>query len=156
MALVIIQFFRIDKNNPAPTPQLDFIKIKNTPQKTAALIRNSCYDCHSNESTYPWYADVQPFGWFLQNHIEEGRKHMNFSTFATYDKKRQIHKLEEMGEMIDKGEMPLDSYLLGHSDANLTPEQKAELIAYFKLVKQNIELNNESFPGVEPSDFKIK
>ena len=69
VAFVLIQFFPIDKNNPVATPKMDFLKIKNTPEKTANLIRNSCYDCHSNESKYPWYSNVQPFAWFLENHI---------------------------------------------------------------------------------------
>lgn len=88
VAFILIQFFPIDKNNPAPTPQMDFLTIKNTPETTANLIRNGCYDCHSNETKYLWYSNVQPIAWFLQDHIEEGRKELNFSTFATYEPKR--------------------------------------------------------------------
>lgn len=132
VAFVIIQFFPIDKTNPAPTPGMDFLKIKNTPEETAALIRSSCYDCHSNETTYPWYANIAPASWLLKNHINEGRKNLNFSTFAVYEAKQQDHKLEECIEMIEKKEMPLDSYFLGHQDAKLTDGQRKILIDYFK------------------------
>ncbi|MBH1960310.1 MAG: heme-binding domain-containing protein [Flavobacteriia bacterium] len=143
VAIVLIQFFPIDKNNPAPTPGMDFLAIKNTPESTANLIRNGCYDCHSNESKYPWYSNVQPIAWFLKDHIDEGRKKLNFSTFATYEPKRQAHKLFEAVEMVENGEMPLDSYVLGHPEADFTDAQKQELIKYFKMVESDIRLLND-------------
>jgi len=139
VAFIIIQFFPIDKTNPPPTPGMDFLRIKKTPPQIAKLISTSCYDCHSNESKYPWYSDIAPSSWLLKNHINEGRKHLNFSTFATYEPKRQVHKLEECIEMIEKEEMPLDSYYLGHQDAKFTTEQRQELIKYFKKVKEETE-----------------
>ena len=84
VAFVIIQFFPIDKTNPPLEPGMDFINIKNTPPDVAKLIKTSCYDCHSNETKYPWYASIAPSSWFLKHHIDEGRKELNFSTFATY------------------------------------------------------------------------
>lgn len=142
VAFIMIQFFPIDKNNPPASPQMDFLKIKQTPESTATLIRNGCYNCHSNESTYPWYSNVQPIGWFLKNHIDEGRKHLNFSTFATYEPKKQAHKLEEAAEMVEKGEMPLQSYILGHSDANFNEAQKQELIQYFRFLSNDTKILN--------------
>ena len=139
VAFIIIQFFPIDKTNPPATPGMDFLKIKNTPEKTAKIIRTSCYDCHSNETAYPWYTNISPFSWWVKNHINEGRKHLNFSTFAVYEPKRQIHKLEECIEMTEKKEMPLESYYLGHQDAKLSDEQRADLIQYFKRVKEDTE-----------------
>ena len=142
VAFILLQFFPIDKNNPAVTPKMDFLTIKNTPESTAKIIRNGCYDCHSNESKYPWYSNVQPFGWFLKDHIEEGRKELNYSTFATYEPKRQAHKLYEAAEMVEKGEMPLDSYVLGHSEANFSAAQKEQLVKYFRMVESEIRLMN--------------
>jgi hypothetical protein len=72
----------------------------------------------------------------LQNHIQDGRKHLNFSTFATYEPKKQAHKLEEAAEMVEKGEMPMESYLIMHSEAKLSAEQKAQLVKYFKDLQQ--------------------
>lgn len=156
VAFILIQFFQIDKSNPVATPQMDFLKIKNTPEKTATLIRNACYDCHSNESKYPWYSNVQPFGWFLENHIQEGRKELNFSTFATYEKKRQVKKLKEAAELIEKGKMPLDSYVIAHPEANLSAADKKELIDYFKFMENDMRLLNDLPIEVEKSNFKTK
>ncbi|WP_447951239.1 heme-binding domain-containing protein [Chryseobacterium koreense] len=142
VAFVLIQFFPIDQTNPAPTPQMDFLNIKKTPESTAKLIRSSCYDCHSNETKYLWYANIQPVGWFLKNHIDEGRQKLNFSTFANYEPKKQAHQLDEAAEMVEKGEMPMDSYVIIHSDAKLNDAQKQELIKYFKLIASDTRILN--------------
>jgi len=139
VAFIMIQFFPIDKTNPPATPGMDFLRIKDTPPEIAKIISTSCYDCHSNETKYPWYSSIAPSSWFLKNHIVEGRKHLNFSTFAVYEPKRQAHKLEECIEMIEKKEMPLESYYIGHQDAKLTDQQRLELVAYFKKIKEDTE-----------------
>ena len=128
---------------------MDFLTIKQTPETIATNIRNSCYDCHSNETKYPWYTNVQPVAWFMQNHIEEGRKHLNFSIYSTYEPKRQAHKMEEAAEMVENGEMPLESYILGHSEAKLTDSQKAEMINYFKKIQSETQVSN-NIPTEEP------
>ncbi|WP_027387848.1 heme-binding domain-containing protein [Chryseobacterium gregarium] len=139
VAFVMIQFFPIDTTNPAPTPGMDFLKIKNTPAQTAGIINTSCYDCHSNETRYPWYSHVAPASWFLKNHIDEGRKNLNFSTFAMYEPKIQAHKLQECIEMVEKKEMPMESYFIGHQDAKVTDEQRKVLIRYFQREKKETE-----------------
>lgn len=142
VAFLLIQFFRIDQTNPPVNKGMDFLTIKQTPETIATNIRNSCYDCHSNETKYPWYTNVQPVAWFMQNHIEEGRKHLNFSIYSTYEPKRQAHKMEEAAEMVENGEMPLESYILGHSEAKLTDSQKAEMINYFKKIQSETQVSN--------------
>ncbi|MBW3522585.1 MULTISPECIES: heme-binding domain-containing protein [unclassified Chryseobacterium] len=133
VAFIMIQFFPIDKTNKPLDPGMDFLKIKtHTSPEITKLITNSCYDCHSDETKYPWYTNLAPASWWIKNHIDEGRKHLNFSTFATYEPKRQIHKMEECVEMLEKHEMPLESYYLGHQDAKLTDAQRKDLITYFK------------------------
>ncbi len=132
---VIIQFFRIDKTNPPVNEGMDFLTIKNTPENVASKIRASCYDCHSNETKYPWYSNVQPVAWFLKSHIDEGRTKLNFSTFATYEPKRQAHKLAEAVEMVETGEMPMESYLLAHPEAKLTQEERQMIIDYFRKIE---------------------
>jgi hypothetical protein len=89
---------------------------------------------------------VQPIGWFLKDHIDEGRMKLNFSTFATYEPKRQAHKLAESREMVEKREMPLNSFVLGHPEAELTDEERAELIKYFKFVEDDTRLLNDLPP----------
>jgi hypothetical protein len=101
-------------------------------------MKAACYDCHSNQSTYPWYTNIQPVGWFVKDHIEDGKKHLNFSEFGTYTAKKQAHKLEECGEMIEKGEMPLSSYTIIHKEAVLTEAQQTSLVNYFKEVEKKI------------------
>ncbi len=145
-SFLFIQFFPIDKVNQPVDPGMDFIRIKKTPENIAATLKASCYDCHSNETVYPWYANVQPFGWFLKDHIEEGRKHLNFSTFATYLPKRQAHKLAESAEMVQNKEMPLDSYVLGHPEADLTHQQRTELVQYFQQIEKELRLLNDLPP----------
>lgn len=142
VVFIIIQFFPIDKTNPAMNDGMDFLKIKNTPEPIAKLIRNSCYDCHSNETKYPFYSNIQPVAWLLKNHIDEGRKELNFSTFATYEPKRQAHKLEEAAEYVEQKNMPLESYTLGHSDAKLSDEQRKQLVNYFRMVQKQIQQAN--------------
>ena len=142
MVFIIIQFFPIDKTNPITNEGMDFLKIKNTPEPIAKLIRSSCYDCHSNETKYPFYSNIQPVAWLLKNHIDEGRKELNFSTFATYEPKRQAHKLEEAAEYVEQKNMPSESYTLGHSDAKLSDEQRKQLVNYFRMVQKQIQQAN--------------
>lgn len=154
VAFIIIQFFPIDKVNPPVDKKMDFLTVKNTPESTANIIRTSCYNCHSNESVYPWYSNIAPVSWYLKNHINDGRKHLNFSTFATYDAKRQMRKLDESIDEVNKGDMPLESYTIIHQDARLTDAQKKELTEYFKQVKTDIEIKN-SLPannGQQPNN----
>ncbi len=149
VAFILLQFFQIDKTNEPVNKGMDFLIIKNTPQPMAKQIRASCYDCHSNETQYPWYSYIQPFGWFLKDHIEEGRKKLNFSTFATYENKRQAHKLYEAGDLVAHGAMPLESYLLIHTNAKLSDAQKTEMAQYFKDVESEIRTTN-NIPAESP------
>ena len=130
--LVIIQFFRIDKTNPTIIQENDFISITNPPENIKNLLKTSCYDCHSNESTYPWYTNVAPISWWVKQHINEAREELNFSEWGAFTEKRKKHKLEECFEMVEEGEMPLKSYLIVHDEAKLTTEQKNELVVWFK------------------------
>lgn len=139
---IILQFFRIDKTNPPVDRNMDFLSIKKTPENISTLIKSTCYDCHSNETVYPWYSNIQPFGWFLKKHIDEGRRELNFSTFATYEPLRQAKKLNRATHEIEEGEMPLESYILIHKEAKLSPEQKQELITYFQSMKDLTMMNN--------------
>ncbi|MEZ4786726.1 MAG: heme-binding domain-containing protein [Flavobacterium haoranii] len=139
LAFVVIQFFQIDKTNPPVDESQDFLKINNTPEAIATQIKASCYDCHSNESKYPWYSNIQPVAWFLKHHIDEGREELNFSEFGTYTAKRQAHKLDECAELIEKDEMPLSSYTIIHKDAVLDEATQKQLITYFKEMEDKLK-----------------
>lgn len=133
--IVLIQFIRVEKTNPTVDTQQDFITITKPPVEIAHLLKTACYDCHSNETNYLWYFNVAPISWWAKDHVNGGRKHLNFSIWSTYKPERQAHKLDEMFGEVEEGEMPLSSYTLMHSAAKLTAEQKTALVDWLKTVK---------------------
>lgn len=147
VAFILIQFFQIDKTIPTFDESQDFLKIHNPSPEIAQQIKASCYDCHSNETNYPWYTYVQPVGWWTKDHIDHGKKHLNFSEFGTYAAKKQSHKMEECYEMIEKDEMPLSSYTIIHKDAVLSETQKNQLINYFKTIEKSIKNEHDLING---------
>lgn len=123
VALVLIQFWRPQKNmSPTPGPQ-DIALRYRVPTNVQSLLQRACYDCHSNHTNYPWYAAVQPVRWWLDSHISEGKEHLNFSAFGSYTTKRVVKKLEEIADEVDQHTMPLKSYTWVHPEARLTPEE---------------------------------
>lgn len=135
---IVIQVFRINKTITPVNEQTDFIAVTQTNPEVAAVLKTACYDCHSNQPTYPWYTNVAPVAWWIKNHINEGSKHLNFSIWQTYTVKRKDHKLEECVEMIEEGEMPMNSYTWMHPEAKLTDAQKQLLIDWFKAEKAKL------------------
>lgn len=126
--LVVIQFIRPEKNKSSVISVNDISKHYAIPASVDAILRRSCNDCHSNNTTYPWYSNIQPVGMWLQSHVNDGKSHLNFSEFAGYAPKRQHHKLEETIEMIRDGEMPLNSYLWLHGNARISKDDQSTLI----------------------------
>lgn len=126
--LVGIQFIRINKTNPVSEPAKDFITMENPPDQVTMMLKNACYDCHSNETVYPWYTNVAPFSWVIGKHITEGREHLNFSTWADYSKDKQSHKLEEFVEEVKEGNMPIPNYTWMHSEAKLSDEDRKLMV----------------------------
>lgn len=123
-----MQFFRIDKTNPPAEPASDMIAVENVPEDIQVILKNACYDCHSHETEYPWYSNVAPVSWWLKDHIDEGREHLNFSEWASYDAERKAHKLEELAEEVEEKEMPLESYTWAHSESKLSDEERQALV----------------------------
>ncbi len=128
---VIMQFFRIDKSTPEIDASKDFITITNPSAEVKEILTNTCYDCHSFETKYPWYSNVAPVSWWTKKHVNEGREELNFSVWGEYSAKKADHKLEECVEEVEEGEMPLESYTITHGDAKLTNEQKELLEVFF-------------------------
>lgn len=135
---IVIQVFQINKTINPVNEQTDFIAVTQTNPEVATILKNACYDCHSNQPTYPWYTSVAPVSWWIKNHINEGSKHLNFSIWQTYTVKRKDHKLEECVEMIEEGEMPMNSYTWMHPESKLTDAQKQLLIDWFKAEKAKL------------------
>jgi len=138
---IIIQFFRPEKNQSIAESPNDIFAHYQASENTKQLIHTSCYDCHSNNTVYPWYAEIQPVAWWLADHVNEGKSELNFSEFASYSPKKGDHKLEELVEMIKEEEMPLKSYTLIHGDARLSDVQRDELSKWAEEVRAQIQPN---------------
>ena len=121
---IIIQFIQPARNNNGQVLPTDISKQCNLPQNVQALLKTSCYDCHSNKTYYPWYSYIQPVRWILDRHINEGKENLNFSEFGAYSARRQLSKLKAIENSIHDNTMPLSSYTLIHKNARLTPDDK--------------------------------
>ena len=141
LGFIVIQFIRPAKNKAEGISNNDISKIYAVPADVQAILKTSCYDCHSNNTVYPWYANIQPAAWWLADHVKEGKKELNFSEFASYRIGRQFRKLEEINKEVKENEMPLDSYLWIHKDAKLNNEQKLTLANWVASVRDTIKVN---------------
>lgn len=138
IALIAIQFIRPEKNISATVSPTDIANKYTVPAEVAAVLKRSCNDCHSNNTNYPWYSNIQPLTWWLNDHIQDGKRQLNFSTFTAYSYKRQDHKLEEVTETIEKNEMPLPSYTRMHTEAKLSEADKKLLASWVTAVRTEI------------------
>ncbi|MDP2067361.1 MAG: heme-binding domain-containing protein [Lutibacter sp.] len=138
IAVVGIQFLPTTRNQSNEVFETDFTNTFAVPNNVQNLLKNSCYDCHSNNTSYPWYYKIQPVGWLLENHIKEGKKELNFNEFGTYSKRRQKSKLKSIINQIDEDEMPLWSYTLIHKDAKLSEADKELLIRWMNKLKDSL------------------
>jgi hypothetical protein len=137
--IVLIQFIQPQKNN-AVGPQPNAIATKYAvPTEVSKILTVACNDCHSNKTVYPWYSNIQPLGWWLTYHVNDGKKHFNLDEFTTYTLKRQEHKLEELVESQDDHWMPLDSYTWIHKEARLTDAQRKVLVDWANQTRKQIQ-----------------
>jgi hypothetical protein len=127
IVFVAIQFIRPDRANPPENASETIEASTSVPADVGAILSRSCADCHSNRTIYPWYSNVAPFSWFLADHIRDGRREVNLSVWNTYETKKKLRKLDEMCEQVEKGEMPLPSYLWIHWDAQMKPGEAQTL-----------------------------
>ena len=134
---IAAQFIRTPKNQGLPMLGNDIFKLHSAPPAVRSVIQNSCYDCHSNHTHYPWYAEIQPVSWWLGRHVEEGKEHLNFSEFGHLEPRRAARRLEESIEQIEDDAMPLPSYRWLHPTSRLTEEQKKAVNEWL----ENLELS---------------
>ena len=138
VGFIAIQFIRPDRTN-LPIVQAETLEAAaQVPENVRAILKRSCNDCHSNETTYPWYSNISPFSWLLADHIEEGRRELNYSVWNTYTAKKKRHKFDEICEQITSGEMPHNQYLWLHADANLSEIDKKILCDWAETEKAKI------------------
>lgn len=130
---IIIQFFRPERNvSEAAITDNDISNAVAISGDVHEVIRKKCYDCHSNNTNYPWYVNIQPVGWWMAGHVNEGKEELNFSEFKTYDKEKADHKLEEIYEEIAEGHMPITSYTFTHREARVTPEELEKISGWLR------------------------
>jgi hypothetical protein len=120
----------------------NFTKMYSVPKNVEAILRTSCYDCHSNNTNYPWYSNVQPIRFFMEHHIKEAKENLNFNEFGKYSKRKQESKLDRIVKQIQSDEMPLASYTLIHKNATLTATQKKEVLDWINKIEDSISSQN--------------
>ncbi|MES2267427.1 MAG: heme-binding domain-containing protein [Bacteroidota bacterium] len=124
MLFVVIQFIPKDLNQGKLVPSNNITKVYPMPGDVQMILKNDCYDCHSNNTSYPFYAHIQPMRFMMDRHVRQGKDELNFDEFGTYSARKKRSKLRAISTSLDEGTMPLSSYLLIHGDAKLTPKDK--------------------------------
>jgi len=128
--LVALQLVRCERDNPPVTGEIQ------APAEVKAILERACYDCHSNETVWPWYSQIAPVSWLLHHDVEEGREHLNFSEWSALPPDKRAHKLEEIEELaVEKSDMPLPYYLPLHSNARVSDADKQVLKAWIDAQK---------------------
>ena len=136
--LLAVQFYRPARNTSAAAGPNDITAKHAVPAKVQDALQRACYDCHSNNTHYPWYAEVQPVRWWLDSHITDGKRHLNFSEYGTYTAKRATKKAEEIADEVEHHEMPLKSYTWMHPEARLTPDEIKLVTAWAEKLRDEI------------------
>lgn len=139
---IAIQFIRPERNTNAALLPVDISNTVYVPENVSAILKNSCYDCHSNNSRYPWYMNIQPMGWIMSDHIKDGKKDLNFSEFGNYSRRKQTNKLRGIETTIREGEMPIYSYTILHDDAKLNGTEKKIITDWVSASQDSIALKN--------------
>ncbi len=138
IAFIIIQFFPKNYPENQPVTENDIITHHNVSDDIASILKTSCYDCHSNQTTYPWYSKIAPVSFLLKHDIEEGRGELNFSEWGTYDVMDKIDKLDELVEETQEGKMPLPIYTFMHGHAKLSDSQKEQIEVWANSLMEEI------------------
>jgi len=141
IVFVGIQFISTSRNQSNDLLDTDITKSYPVSEKIVKIFKTSCYDCHSNNTNYPWYSKIQPVAWVLEDHIKEGKKELNFSEFGSYSKRRKKSKLKSIASQIEDGEMPLFSYTLLHGNAKLSREDKEEILTWAERMIEDLNNN---------------
>lgn len=139
---IALQFIRPARNSNGQATADDIMLHFSVPGGVQDLLMISCYDCHSNNSRYPWYSNIQPVGLFLDNHIRKGKQELNFSEFGSYSVRRQQSKFKAIADQLRDDAMPLASYTSMHKSARLSKENKALIIGWATKAKDSLTINN--------------
>jgi len=145
LALLVVfigmQFYQPEKNIDNGNHLEVFLTETNPPDQVRMVLKQACYDCHSNNTLYPWYNNIAPVSYWLADHVDHGKGDLNFSDWAAYSVKKKDHKLEEVVEVIEGNEMPLEEYTWTHAEARLTEAQRKALIEWAENTRLLYKLN---------------
>lgn len=139
--LITLQFVRPELNSSSYENINSFLKESNASKSVASSLKQACFDCHSDQTTYPWYANIAPVNLYITNHVRGGKKHFDVSEWQSYSLKKKLHKLEEIMEEVDSKEMPLSSYKLLHASADLSLQQRKEINKWAIAFKEKLQVN---------------
>ncbi|MGN6539361.1 MAG: heme-binding domain-containing protein [Ginsengibacter sp.] len=142
VVIIAIQFIQPARNKSGQVLPTDISKTYNVPENVQAILKRSCYDCHSNNTVYPWYSCIQPIGWWLASHIKRGKEELNFSEFGSYSSRKQRSKFFAISKSVEDGTMPFASYTLIHTNSKLFKEDKAIIINWASKTKNSLSINN--------------
>mgnify|MGYP003586547652 FL=1 len=134
-----IQFIDVKKNISQDRSANAIENYEEVPAKALSILKTSCYDCHSNNTIYPSYSKVQPVKWWLADHVNSGKRHLNFDEFNSYSREKKLEKLDEIIETIKEGEMPLASYTVIHQDAKLSASDISEIEKWVNETRRDVK-----------------
>jgi hypothetical protein len=140
IVFILIQFIRPARNISGQVSPADITKTVSVPDSVADVFKSSCNDCHSDNTRYPWYVNIQPIGWMMARHVNKGKENLNLNEFAAYSKRKQANKLKAIATSIRDGSMPLASYTILHNDAKLKQHQKDLIINWATHAKDSVEI----------------
>lgn len=139
LGLIVIQFFHPEKNlSPGPIPPEDLRVLHPMPAPVRKHLEVGCYDCHSNNTSYPWYSQVQPIAWWLDYHIRDGKHELNLSNFGRYSTKRQVDKLDSIIDELNEHAMPLRSYTWMHREAKFTDVERQAIVDWAQALRDKL------------------
>ncbi len=141
VALFGIQFIRPDRTNAPVDPSKEFAAQPGVDPSIAALLRRACYDCHSDETRWPWYSNLAPASWLVADDVHSGRRNVNFSIWGKYPPSRRSETFDDIHDQVSSGDMPLKKYLLLHPDAKLSQAERDSIVAWADREKQKLGLD---------------
>jgi hypothetical protein len=139
VVLIVLQFIHPARNISKGEQPNSIAKAYAIPGNVNAILVKACNDCHSNNTRYRWYFRLQPLDWWLNNHIKEGKKHLNFDEYTNRSPRYQYNKLEEVIEEVKDNHMPINSYTWTHKDAILTDQEKEILFNWVEGIRDEMK-----------------
>jgi hypothetical protein len=143
----LLQLTNPDRTNPPVTPGHDLFALNPPPPQVAALMHAACFDCHSQETRWPWYSRIAPVSWLVASDVKHGRAKLNFSDWPVTDPARAARKFGSISDVVDAAEMPPKKYTLIHADADLSADQRKAIVAW---AEAQVEIAKDHAAGAPP------